>query len=150
VIELTVPKVAAFQIGDTFIPKKMEMTAGTTAPPLLLSESDLIAEMDKNGIGTDATIAQHISTIQVQILPLVLSSSSAFSSLPILQERNYAFKNDQQRFVPTDRGESTSSALPPSSRQMQGSVSLKGTTTWGINSTSPSSELPWSKIVKRL
>ena len=33
-------------------------------PPPLLSESDLIALMDRHGIGTDATIAEHIKTIQ--------------------------------------------------------------------------------------
>jgi DNA topoisomerase III len=83
----------------------MEMTAGTTAPPLLLSESDLIAEMDKTGIGTDATIAQHISTIQVVAL-----LANCPHKPP--QERNYAFKNEQQRFVPTDRG--PVSSLPSS------------------------------------
>ena len=39
------------------------MIDGRTKPPTLLSEADLIATMDKNGIGTDATIAQHIQTL---------------------------------------------------------------------------------------
>ncbi len=37
---------------------------GATSPPDLLTEKDLITLMDKHGIGTDATIAQHIKTIQ--------------------------------------------------------------------------------------
>ncbi len=39
--------------------------------------------MDTKGIGTDATIAQHIKTIQ---------------------ERQYAVRNEQQRFAPTELG----------------------------------------------
>lgn len=40
-------------------------------------------EMDTKGIGTDATIASHIKTIQ---------------------ERRYAVRNNQQRFEPTQLG----------------------------------------------
>ena len=36
---------------------------GNTSPPNLLSENELISLMDKNGIGTDATIAEHIETV---------------------------------------------------------------------------------------
>ena len=39
--------------------------------------------MDKNGIGTDATIAQHITTIQ---------------------DRSYATKDANQKFLPTKLG----------------------------------------------
>ena len=38
--------------------------SGSTEPPKLLTEADLIALMDKNGIGTDATQAEHIETIK--------------------------------------------------------------------------------------
>jgi len=54
-----------------------------TEPPPLLSESDLISLMDQHGIGTDATIAQHIKNVQ---------------------ERQYVFKNHQNRFVPMSLG----------------------------------------------
>jgi DNA topoisomerase-3 len=47
------------------------------------TEVELISLMDRNGIGTDATIAQHISTIQ---------------------DRQYAEKDPSQRFVPTKLG----------------------------------------------
>lgn len=49
----------------------------------VIIEVELISLMDRNGIGTDATIAQHISTIQ---------------------ERKYAEKDGNQRFLPTKLG----------------------------------------------
>lgn len=52
-----------FMEGEDFIPTEFSMKEGTTSPPTLLTESQLIALMDKNGIGTDATIADHIKTI---------------------------------------------------------------------------------------
>ena len=60
----------------------MKLEQGTTEPPSLLTEKDLIDLMDKNGIGTDATIHEHIKTIQ---------------------DRGYAVKF-QQKFKPTDLG----------------------------------------------
>lgn len=39
------------------------MRQGNTTAPSLLSESDLITLMDKSGIGTDATIHEHIKKI---------------------------------------------------------------------------------------
>ncbi|KAL6599193.1 prokaryotic type I DNA topoisomerase [Neocallimastix californiae] len=53
-----------YQEGETFIPTKMQMTAGKTTPPKPLTEPDLIGLMDKNGIGTDATIHEHIKKIK--------------------------------------------------------------------------------------
>ena len=40
------------------------MEEGETSPPQLLSEADLISLMEKHGIGTDATHADHIETIK--------------------------------------------------------------------------------------
>eukprot|EP00002_Diphylleia_rotans_P017927 TRINITY_DN3478_c0_g1_i14.p1 TRINITY_DN3478_c0_g1~~TRINITY_DN3478_c0_g1_i14.p1 ORF type:complete len:725 (+),score=106.47 TRINITY_DN3478_c0_g1_i14:45-2219(+) len=71
-----------FTIGEQFIPTTLVMTEGTTTAPQLLTESDLLSLMDKNGIGTDATMAQHISNIQ---------------------ERGYAEKRNNF-FVPTTFG----------------------------------------------
>jgi DNA topoisomerase III len=59
-------KLPHFQIGQQFTPKSFWMKEGETCPPEPLKEADLIALMDKNGIGTDATIAQHIATIQTR------------------------------------------------------------------------------------
>lgn len=73
----------ALQVGSRIIPTSLTMKEGTTEPPNLISEVELISIMDRNKIGTDATIAQHISTIQ---------------------EREYAMKDANQRFTPTQLG----------------------------------------------
>ncbi|KAJ9100565.1 hypothetical protein QFC21_003608 [Naganishia friedmannii] len=52
-----------FAQGETFIPAVCEMREGQTSRPNLLTEADLVGLMDKNGIGTDATIAEHIAKI---------------------------------------------------------------------------------------
>ena len=51
-----------------FEPTSIDFVNGSTEPPKLLTEADLIALMDKNGIGTDATQAEHIETIKVQMV----------------------------------------------------------------------------------
>ncbi|XP_047360172.1 DNA topoisomerase 3-alpha isoform X1 [Vespa velutina] len=53
-----------YQEGQTFQPTSIEMIKEETSPPKLLTEADLIALMDKHGIGTDATHAEHIDTIK--------------------------------------------------------------------------------------
>ena len=53
----------AFTPGETFKPTEATMTEGKTSPPGLLTEPELIALMDANGIGTDATMAEHIAKI---------------------------------------------------------------------------------------
>ncbi|KAF6820447.1 DNA topoisomerase [Colletotrichum sojae] len=53
-----------FTQGETFEPTEAMMTDGKTSPPGYLTEADLIALMDANGIGTDATMAEHIQKIQ--------------------------------------------------------------------------------------
>lgn len=53
-----------YEQGDTFEPSVLEMTESRTTAPKLLTEADLIALMDKHGIGTDATHAEHIETIK--------------------------------------------------------------------------------------
>ncbi|KAF9050298.1 DNA topoisomerase [Panaeolus papilionaceus] len=52
-----------FQEGQVFMPTICEIREGQTTKPAYLTEADLVTLMDKNGIGTDATIAQHIATI---------------------------------------------------------------------------------------
>ena len=94
------------EIGSRLTPSSLLMKEGRTAPPQPISgkndcctllfvlkitsdmpdrptEVELISLMDRNGIGTDATIAQHIATIQ---------------------ERSYAIKDAQQKFLPTKLG----------------------------------------------
>lgn len=53
-----------YEQGQTFSPTSIDMPEETTSPPNLLTEADLIALMDKHGIGTDATHAEHIETIK--------------------------------------------------------------------------------------
>jgi DNA topoisomerase-3 len=55
---------AEFMVNEIVIPSKCFFETGNTTPPNFLSESELISLMDKEGIGTDATIAEHIKTIQ--------------------------------------------------------------------------------------
>lgn len=47
-----------------FQPTTLDLAEGQTQPPQLLTEADLIALMDKHGIGTDATHAEHIETVK--------------------------------------------------------------------------------------
>ena len=56
--------IPVFSVGQALQSLHWQLTEGQTLPPPLLSESELIALMDREGIGTDATIAQHIEHIQ--------------------------------------------------------------------------------------
>ncbi|KAG5498343.1 hypothetical protein JIQ42_03149 [Leishmania sp. Namibia] len=49
--------------GDSFQLSDVRLLAGQTQPPSYLTESDLIGLMEKNGIGTDASISTHINNI---------------------------------------------------------------------------------------
>ncbi|KAI3635292.1 hypothetical protein MIR68_006858 [Amoeboaphelidium protococcarum] len=71
-----------FEQNEVIEPESCEMHQGQTTPPQLMSEAELIAVMDKNGIGTDATIAEHIKKVQ---------------------EREYIYK-DGQYFLPSKLG----------------------------------------------
>lgn len=53
-----------FTVGETFEPTEAKMVDGKTSPPNYLTEPELIGLMDANGIGTDATMAEHIAKIQ--------------------------------------------------------------------------------------
>ncbi|KAI9774418.1 MAG: DNA topoisomerase [Geoglossum simile] len=53
-----------FVVGEQFIPTEAVMLEGQTGPPGYLTEPELIALMDANGIGTDATMAEHIAKIK--------------------------------------------------------------------------------------
>lgn len=75
--------IGQFVEGQTLTPSRLELTDGTTTAPRLLSEPELIGSMDKNGIGTDATIHEHIKKIL---------------------DRTYAVKTAESRFHPTSLG----------------------------------------------
>lgn len=78
--ETTLPE---FTENERFVPTELMLNEHSTVPPTLLSEAELIGFMDKAGIGTDATIQQHIKTII---------------------DRNYATKNTTGLFEPTPIG----------------------------------------------
>ncbi|XP_060657886.1 DNA topoisomerase 3-alpha [Drosophila nasuta] len=53
-----------YKQGQRFEPTEIMLHEGATTAPPLLTEADLIALMEKHGIGTDATHAEHINTIK--------------------------------------------------------------------------------------
>ncbi|KAM6186541.1 DNA topoisomerase 3-alpha isoform 2-T2 [Rhynchocyon petersi] len=59
--------IPVYEKGFHFQPSTVEMVDGETSPPQLLTEADLIALMEKHGIGTDATHAEHIETIKARM-----------------------------------------------------------------------------------
>ncbi|KAF9681814.1 hypothetical protein SADUNF_Sadunf05G0041700 [Salix dunnii] len=69
---------------DMFNPTALTLDSGVTRPPPLLSEADLLSCMDKAGIGTDATMHDHIKK---------------------LLDRFYVTKDANTRFSPTNLGE---------------------------------------------
>nr|XP_007137778.1 hypothetical protein PHAVU_009G154800g [Phaseolus vulgaris]ESW09772.1 hypothetical protein PHAVU_009G154800g [Phaseolus vulgaris] len=76
--------IPTYTIGQQFIPTTLILDSGVTRPPPLLSEADLLSYMDKEGIGTDATMHDHIKK---------------------LLDRFYATKDANTRFTPTNLGE---------------------------------------------
>jgi len=76
--------VPEYSVGDIVDVKQLKMIEARTEAPGYLTESDLIAQMEKHGIGTDASIPTHISNII---------------------ERNYVtVKEPGRRLVPTQLG----------------------------------------------
>ncbi|XP_024635697.1 DNA topoisomerase 3-beta isoform X3 [Medicago truncatula] len=53
----------SFEEGQKIKLSKVELYEGSTTPPDFLTESELISLMEKNGIGTDASIPVHINNI---------------------------------------------------------------------------------------
>lgn len=56
--------IPVFTEGQRITPSSITLQEGQTTAPPLLTETALISLMNKNGIGTDATIAEHIDKIQ--------------------------------------------------------------------------------------
>ena len=85
-IKLSDKIIPEFKMGESYYLKDLEQIEGQTQPPDYLTESELITLMEKNGIGTDASMATHINNIV---------------------ERNYVTINSKMRKqVPTQLGNS--------------------------------------------
>lgn len=65
-----------FEMGEEFRPSEAKMDQGTTTKPGYLTEPELIALMDANGIGTDATMAEHIAKIKEREYVTVLQRAA--------------------------------------------------------------------------
>ncbi|KAI4177084.1 MAG: hypothetical protein LQ343_000566 [Gyalolechia ehrenbergii] len=63
-----------FTIDEIFEPIEANITEGETSPPGYLTEPELISLMDANGIGTDATMAEHIAKIKEREYVMTQSS----------------------------------------------------------------------------
>lgn len=83
------PPLPPFAVGDRFAPHALLLVPGQTQPPPRLAEGDLLAAMDRHGIGTDATMVDHVKT---------------------LLARRYAAKDATACFSPTPLGEALVSA----------------------------------------
>ena len=59
----TTDEIPEFRVGEEIEPKETGIREGQTSRPGFLTEPELIGLMDLNGIGTDATMAEHIAKI---------------------------------------------------------------------------------------
>lgn len=68
------------QPGTELPLKSLALRDGTTTSPSLLSETELITLMDRHGVGTDATMHEHIKTIETReyVQRIVRSASHIF------------------------------------------------------------------------
>ena len=79
--EIILPE--SWRIGTLIAAKSFTVTESKTVPPSLLSEAELISQMDSHGIGTDATMHEHIKNVQI---------------------RGYVDKTESRLFSPTPLG----------------------------------------------
>lgn len=89
-----------FQEGEVFEPSEARMQDGKTVPPGYLTEPELIALMDANGIGTDATMAEHISKIKER----QYVETRPRTRQPRQDDDDNASEDDEAVDAPTGRG----------------------------------------------
>ncbi|MDI1486933.1 MAG: DNA topoisomerase [Ramalina farinacea] len=92
-----------FRLHETFEPSEAMITDGQTTAPGYLTEPELISLMDANGIGTDATMADHIKKIQEREYVMTRSGPRAGAQQ---DDRNTqaARGGSVQQFIPTTLG----------------------------------------------
>lgn len=74
-------KLPKFENGELFEPTEAKITEGKTTAPNYLTEPELIGLMDANGIGTDATMAEHVAKVKDRDYVGVYSRRSGRSSV---------------------------------------------------------------------
>lgn len=79
-----------FERGELFEPTEANIFEGKTTAPNYLTEPELIGLMDANGIGTDATMAEHIAKIKEREYVAINQRGSGRSAV--------------QEFIPTRLG----------------------------------------------
>ncbi|KAJ5789651.1 uncharacterized protein N7518_006662 [Penicillium psychrosexuale] len=79
-----------FELGELFEPTEANIFEGKTTAPNYLTEPELIGLMDANGIGTDATMAEHIAKIKEREYVAINQRGSGRTSV--------------QEFIPTRLG----------------------------------------------
>ncbi|GFE52804.1 DNA topoisomerase family protein [Babesia ovis] len=89
--------IPAMETGQEVMPAKILLTQGRTRPPGLLTETNLIDLMNRHGIGTDATMHEHIQKVQ---------------------DRHYVKKEPNFTLVPTNLGRALYRAYKSYSRNM--------------------------------
>lgn len=62
---------------------KLELCQSATEPPRALTEADLLAKMDQHGIGTDATMADHIRTVLQREYAVKNESTGTFTPMAL-------------------------------------------------------------------
>lgn len=72
-----------FEKGDKFSVASIEIKESQTAAPNYISESELISLMEKNGIGTDASMATHINNICERNFVEVVSRARRLKPTPL-------------------------------------------------------------------
>ncbi|MCJ1256443.1 DNA topoisomerase [Lignoscripta atroalba] len=72
-----------FTMGEVFEPTEANITDGETSPPGYLTEPELISLMDANGIGTDATMAEHIAKIKEREYVMTQAHSGRGGAAPV-------------------------------------------------------------------
>lgn len=106
-----------FTLNETFEPTEALVAEGQTTKPGYLTEPELIGLMDANGIGTDATMAEHIKKIQDREYVNTINGTSAASNTRGRGSRggrgsragrqatsHYSTGNGVQTFIPTSLG----------------------------------------------
>ncbi|KAL2852338.1 DNA topoisomerase [Aspergillus pseudodeflectus] len=73
-----------YRVGEEFEPTVADIFDGKTTAPNHLTEPELIGLMDANGIGTDATMAEHIEKIKTRSYIVVVSRGTGRSAVKVL------------------------------------------------------------------